>query len=362
MIIGIIGLPQSGKTTIFNALCGTHQETGGYTAKGEVHRGVVKVPDDRLAVLAEIYQPGKVSSAEIEWMDVAGFTGDKTDRNRVDTELPTAVREADALAHIVRYFDDPNLPHPMGSVDPERDIRLIEEELIFADLVLAEKRLERLARQLKVAPDDNLKREKAALDKCLEQLNAEKPLREVKLPPDEEKTIRGFQFLSMKPKLIILNIGEDLLPSRNEIQERFRSTGELCNCDVEAVSSKVQMELAELDDDDRQLFMTELGISGFALDRILKKSYGLLGMISFLTGNDREVHAWAIRDGTTALKAAGTVHKDFEKGFIKAEVIPFDKLAEVKSEAEAKKRGWMRLEGKDYTVQDGDVIFFRFNV
>ncbi len=362
MIIGIIGLPQSGKTTLFNTICGTHQETGGYTAKGEVHRGVVKVPDDRLAVLTEIYQPEKVSHAEIEWMDVAGFTGDKTDRRRVDAELPSAVREADALAHIVRYFEDPNLPHPMGSVDPERDIRMIEEELIFADLVLAEKRLERLTRQLKVCPDDNLKREKVALDKCLEQLNSEKPLREIGLPPDEEKAIRGFQFLSMKPKLIILNIAEDLLPRRKEIQEQFGSISELRNCAVEAISSKVQMELAELDEDDRQVFMTELGISGFALDRIIKKSYGLLGLISFLTGGDKEVHAWAISEGTSALKAAGTIHKDFEKGFIKAEVIPFDKLAEVKSEAEAKKRGWMRLEGKEYTVQDGDVIFFRFNL
>lgn len=362
MIIGIIGLPQSGKTTLFNALCGTHQETGGYTAKGEVHRGVVKVPDDRLAVLAEIYKPERISHAEIEWMDVAGFTGDKTDRSRVDTELPTAVREADALAHIVRHFEDPNLPHPMVSVDAARDIRMIEEELIFADLVLAEKRLERLARQLKVAPDDALKREKAALDKCLDQLNSERPLREIELPPDEEKTIRGFQFLSMKPKLIVLNIGEDRLPDRIEIEERFSSMDGLRGCAVEAVSSKVQMELAELDDDERRIFMTELGISGFALDRIIRRSYELLGMISFLTGNDKEVHAWAVREGTVALKAAGTIHRDFERGFIKAEVIPFDRLAEVKSEAEAKKRGWMRLEGKDYTVQDGDVVFFRFNV
>jgi len=362
MIIGIIGLPQSGKTTLFNALCGTHQETGGYTAKGEVHRGVVKVPDDRLAVLADVYQPEKISHAEIEWMDVAGFTGDKTDRKRVDTELPTAVREAEALAHVIRYFEDPNIPHPKGSVDPERDIRMVEEELIFADLVLAEKRLERLARQLKVAPDDTLRREKTVLDKCLEQLNNEKPLRELDLSPDEEKSIRGFQFLSYKPKLIVLNIGEDLLPKRSEIQERFTPSDEARHCASETISSKVQMELAELDEDDRQIFMDELGISGFALDRIIKRSYELLGLISFLTGNENEVHAWAVKEGTPAQKAAGAIHRDFEKGFIKAEVIPFDKLAEVKSEAEAKKRGWMRLEGKEYVVQDGDVIFFRFNL
>jgi GTP-binding protein YchF len=362
MIIGIIGLPQSGKTTLFNALCGTHQETGGFTAKGEVHRGVVKVPDDRLAVLAEVYQPMKISHAEIEWMDVAGFTGDTTDRKRVDTELPTAVREAEALAHVVRYFEDPNLPHPSGSVDPQRDIRMIEEELIFADLVLAEKRLERLKRQLKVAPDDNLKREKVVLDKCLEQLNNEKPLRELELIPDEEKSIRGFQFLSIKPKLIVLNIGEDLLPKRTEILNRFTPPDDARHYAIEAISSKVQMELAELDEDDRQMFMEELGIAGFAPGRIIRKSYELLGLISFLTGNENEVHAWAVNEGTVAQKAAGAVHKDFEKGFIKAEVIEFEKLREAGSEAEAKKRGWMRLEGKEYTVQDGDVIFFRFNL
>ena len=362
MIIGIIGLPQSGKTTLFNALCGTRQETGGFTAKGEVHRGIVKVPDDRLAVLAEVYRPEKISYAEIEWMDVAGFTGDATDRKRVDTELPSAVREAEALAHVVRYFEDPNLQHPMGSVNPERDIRVIEGELIFADLVLAEKRLERLGRQLKVTPNDNLKREKAVLDKCLEQLNSEKPLRELELSPDEEKSIRGFQFLSIKPKLIVLNIGEDLLPKRTEIQSRFTPPDVARNCAVEAISSKVQMELAELDEDDRQMFMDDLGVTGFALDRIIQKSYDLLGVMSFLTGGDKEVHAWAIKKGTIAQKAAGAIHEDIEKGFIKAEVIEFEKLKEAGSEAEAKKRGWMRLEGKEYIVQDGDVIFFRFNV
>ncbi len=362
MIIGIMGLPQSGKTTLFNALCGTHQATGGYTAKGEIHRGVVKVPDTRLLTLAQIFRPEKVSYAEIEWMDVSGFTGDKSDRNRVDTEIPTAVREADALAHIVRYFEDPNVPHPKGTVDPERDIRLIEQELIFADLVLAEKRIERIARQIKVAPDENLRREKAVLDECLEQLNREMPLRDMELSSDEEKVIRGFQFLSIKPKLIILNIDEKLLPERRNIQQRFSGLADTRLVAVETISSKVQMELAELDEVDRQEFMKELGIAGFALDRVITSSYQLLGLVSFLTGNEREVHAWAVRKGTHALAAAGTIHKDFEKGFIKAEVIPFQKLAEAKSEAEAKRRGWMRLEGKEYVVQDGDVILFRFNI
>lgn len=347
---------------MFNVLCGTRQETGGYTAKGEVHRGVVKVPDERLTVLAGIYSPKKISYAEIEWMDVAGFTGDKTDRDRVDTEIPSAVREAEALAHVVRAFDDPNLPHPNGSVDPERDIRAIEDELIFADLVLAERRMERIERHLKVAPDDNLKREKAVLDKCLEQLTNEKPLRELDFTPGEAKSIKGFQFLSIKPMLIILNIGEDQLPDRESILERFSHHVKADKCATEAVSCRVQMELAELDEEDRQMFMDDLGVTELALDRIVKKSYDLVGVMSFLTGGEKEVHAWTVKKGSTAVKAAGAIHKDFEKGFIKAEVISYEKLKEAGSEAEGKKRGWMRLEGKEYVVQDGDVILFRFNI
>jgi GTP-binding protein YchF len=362
MIIGIIGLPQSGKTTIFNALCGSHQETGGYTAAGEVHRGIVKVPDDRIPILEKIYKPKKTVYAEIEWMDVAGFTGDVSDRDRLDSEIPPAVREAEAFAHVVRAFDDSNVLHPKETIDPERDIRLLEDELIFSDLVLAEKRLERVDKRLKVTQDDKLSREKSVLDKCLTVLNDEKPLRELELTPDEEKVIRGFQFLSIKPKMIVLNIGENQIPERDQVQSVFDKYAEGPNCAVETVSAKVQMELLELEPDDRAMFMEDLGITDSALDRLIHKSYDLLGLISFLTGGDKEVHAWTIRAGTAAPKAAAAIHKDFEKGFIKAEVIPYDRLAEVMSESEAKKRGWMRLEGKDYIVQDGDFIIFRFNV
>ncbi len=362
MIIGIVGLPQSGKTTLFNAVCGARQETGGFTAAGEVHRGIVKVPDDRIDVLTEIYKPKKITHAEIEWMDVAGFTGETSDRNKVDSELPTAVREADALAHVVRAFEDDNLPHPKGSVDAMRDIRALEDELIFSGLVLAEKRMEKIERRLKVVKDDKVEKEKAVIDKCLEQLNADKPLRDLDFSDDEMKTIRGFQFLSIKPKLVVINIGEDQLSKRDEVEAEFASIADAPHCMVEIVSAKVQMELGELDPDDRKMFMDDLGITESAFDRLIRKSYKLLGLISFLTGGEKEVHAWTIKAGMTAQKSAGVIHKDFEKGFIKAEVIPYDKLAEVMSEAEAKKRGWMRLEGKEYIVKDGDVIIFRFNV
>jgi GTP-binding protein YchF len=362
MIIGIIGLPQSGKTTLFNAVCGAQQEVGGFTAAGEVHRGIVKVPDDRLDVLTEIYKPKKISYAEIEWMDVAGFTGETSDRDRIDSEIPPAIREADALAHVVRAFEDANLPHPKGSVDAKRDIRALEDELIFSDLVLAEKRMEKIDRRLKVVKDDKIGKEKAVLDKCLEQLNANRPLRDLDFSDDESKAIRGFQFLSIKPMLVVLNIGENQLSKRDEVETEFAYVGEAPHCVVETVSARVQMELGELDPDDRQMFMEDLGITESAFDRLIRKSYKLLGLISFLTGGEKEVHAWTIKTGMTAQKSAGVIHEDFEKGFIKAEVIAYDKLAEVMSEAEAKKRGWMRLEGKEYIVKDGDVIFFRFNV
>ncbi len=362
MIIGIIGLPQSGKTTLFNALCGTHQETGGYTAKGEVHRGVVKVPDPRIDVLVEIYSPKKITHAEIEWMDVAGFTGDVSDRNKLDTEIPNAIRQADAIAHVVRAFEDANLPHVKGSIDPERDIRLIEEELIISDLVTVEKRLERLDKLLRVTPDDSMKREKAIIDRCYEQLSSNKPLRDLNLPPEDEKTIRCFQFLSIKPMLLVLNISEADMPKRAAILQDFSQHTKPNACAVEAVSAKVEMELAELGEEDRAIFMNELGVTQSALDRVIRSSYDLMGLISYLTGGEKEVHAWTIKRGMTAPKAAAVIHKDFETGFIKAEVIPYEKLAQVMSESEAKKHGWMRLEGKEYIVQDGDVIFFRFNL
>lgn len=362
MQIGIIGLPLSGKTTLFNALCGTSQETGGYTAKGEVHLGVVKVPDERLDILAEIYKPQKVTPAEIEFQDVAGFTGDTSDRDRLDTEIPPAIRETVALAHVVRVFEDSNVPHPSGSVDPVRDIRMIEDELIFSDLVLIARRMEKLDRQLKVNPRDEFKREKAILDKCLDQIDAGKPLRDIELTEAEAKAVRGFQFLSIKPKIIVLNIGESQIAEREKIVAQFSEYAERKDVAAEAVSARVQMELAELDEEDRQEFMQDYGVTDSAIDRLINKSYDLLGLISFLTGGEKQVRAWTITEGTKAPKAAGVIHKDFEKGFIKAEVIPYDKLAEVKSEAEAKKRGWMRLEGKDYVVKDGDVIIFRFNV
>lgn len=360
MMIGIIGLPQSGKTTLFNAICGTQQATGGYTARGEVHRGVVKVPDPRLDELVRIYQPKKLTPAEIEWLDVAFFTGDTSDANRDSLEIPQPIREVSALAHVVRAFEDPNVTHPLGQVDPLQDIRALEDELILSDLVIVEKRIEKIAKKVQAKADDQTRIEHAALVKCQEVLNQGMSLRGMELTPEEEKTMRGFQLLSLKPKLIILNIDEDQLSQRDALLEKLGDLGPLCAAEV--ISARVQMELNELDDEDRQVFMEELGIEQSAFDRTVRKAYHLLGLIPFFTGGPKEVRAWTIKRGTLAPQAAGAIHKDFEKGFIKAEVMRYEKLIEAGCEAEAKKKGWMRMEGKEYEVKDGDVILFRFNV
>lgn len=360
MIIGLIGLPHCGKTTLFNAICGTNRETGGFSKRGEVHRGRVKVPDPRLDALAALYHPPKVTPAEIEWMDVNFLSGDESDRQAMSAEIPPAIREASALAHVVRVFDNPDVEHVFGHVDPQKAIRHVEEDLVFSDFMSVEKRLKKLQRQVETKTNDQAMREYALLQKCLSHLEAQKPLRELSLSPDDEKLIRGFQFLSIKPKLIVLNIDETQIGRRDELLETFRPFGNAPQCGIDTVSARVQMELGELDEADRAVFMAELGIAESAFDRLMRVGYDLLGLISFLTAGETEVRAWTIRRGDTAQRAAGAIHEDLEKGFIRAEVISFEELTRAGSEAEAKKRGWIRLEGKQYTVRDGDVMVFRF--
>jgi len=362
MKIGIIGLSQSGKSTVFSAVCPQRQESHTGAARMEVLRGIVKVPDDRIWELEKIYQPKKVALAEIEFMDVAGVSGKKNVSKHSEKEIPPALREPEVLAHVVRVFEDDVIIHPEGSVDPKRDIENVEAELIFNDFILVETRLERLSRQARLAGDENAKREMALLEKVKAHLEAEKPLRAMELSADEHKTVKGFQFLSQKPKLVILNVGENDIPKMNEIAARYRDLVTDDQTDIVAMCAKVQAELTELEDDDRAIFMEEMGLSESALDKMIRKSFSLLGLITFFTGGDKEVHAWTVPHGTKTPQAAGAIHHDFEKGFIKAEIFSWDKLVEYGSEAEAKKHGALRIEGKEYIVQDGDTIFFRFNI
>jgi GTP-binding protein YchF len=362
MKIGFVGLPQSGKTTVFTAVCPHHQESHIGAAKMEVSRGIVKVADERVYELAKIYQPRKISLAEIEFMDVAGVSGKKGDAQRSEKDIPPALREPEVLAHVVRAFKDEIVIHPDGSVDPDRDVENVEAEFIFNDFILTESRLERISRQARLAGDENAKREMKTLEKVKAHLEAEKPLRTLELNPDEAKLIKGFQFLSQKPKLIILNVGEEDIPRMQEIEKEYSQKYAAKDVDVVAICARIQAELVELEEEDRKVFMQDMGLSQSALEKLIHKSFDLLGLLTFFTGGDKEVHAWTIPQGTKAPQAAGTIHNDFEKGFIKAEIFSYDELVKYGSEAEAKKHGCLRLEGKDYIVKDGDVILFRFNI
>lgn len=362
MKIGFVGLPQSGKTTVFTAVCPHHQESHIGAAKMEVSRGIVKVPDERIDRLVEIYQPKKITLAEFEFMDVSGVSGKKGDTQRSEKDIPPALREPEVLAHVVRTFKDDIVIHPDGSVDPDRDIENVEAEFIFNDFILTESRLERISRQAKIAGDENAKREMKTLEKVKAHLEAENPLRTLELNPDEAKIIKGFQFLSQKPKLIILNIGEDDIPRMQEMEKKYAEKYSGKDIDVVTICAKLQAELVELEEEDREVFMQDMGLSESALEKLIQKSFSLLGMLTYFTGGEKEVHAWTIPQNSKAPQAAGAIHNDFEKGFIKAEIYSYEDLIKYGSEAEAKKHGCLRLEGKDYIVKDGDVILFRFNI
>lgn len=361
MKVGLIGLALSGKTTVFNAVTGGDIEIGGYQSqKGEVHLGRVLVPDPRVDWLTELNQSAKTTYAEVEYVDVAGFSGEK-DRS-VEEEIPPALRECVALAHVVRAFEDPNTIHPLGSIDVRRDVNTLDQELIFSDLLIVEKRLNKVGRQAKLVKDDKVRAEYELLKKLKDILEAERPLRSEELTEAEAKQARGFQFLSDKPMLIIINVGENDIPRMAEIAAEYTDLGAPASVDLVVLCGKIQAELAQLPEEDRRAFFDDLGIEDSALDRVIKRSYKLLGLISFLTSAEKETRAWTIREGMTAAEAAGVIHHDFQRGFIRAEVTAYDDIRRCGSMAEAKKQGLVRLEGKNYIVKDGDEILFRFNV
>jgi len=275
-----------------------------------------------------------------------------------------SLKNIDTLLHVVRAFDDPNLPHAEGTVDPLRDIGLFELEMIFSDLAIVEKRLERLSKDLKKAKSPELEMENEILQRFKAALESEQPLRELDLTPEEEKRIRGFTFLSAKPILLVINVGDQDAPKIEHVVEEYglQKQAAMRNVAITAVCGKIESEIAALPPDDARMFMEDLGISGSALDRIIQKSYDLLGVFSFYTAGEPEVRAWTIPRNTTAVQAAGAIHTDIEKGFIKAEVVSFEDMVELGSFPAAKSKGVLRLEGKEYRVREGDVILFRFNL
>jgi len=366
MQIAIVGLAGSGKTTVFNTLTRGHAETGGYGGV-TLNVGVVKVPDERLAKLAEIFKPKKIVQADVTYVDLPAPPA--SSEGRVGTEeLPAdhlaRLRDSDALLHVVRAFEDPASPHPAGSVDPGRDLEQLDLEFLLADLAMAERRLERLkgtGRHGTPAEREANEREGVILSRLKPALEAGRPIRDEPLDDDEEKALRGFRFLTQKPVLVLLNVGEGELAGAPALAEGIRTNYVHQHAMVDALSAKIEMELGELDPEEAGVFMEELGLTESALDRVIALSYKLVGLISFLTAGPDEVRAWPIPDGSNAVDAAGAIHTDLARGFIRAETIAYEDLLTLGSMAEAKKHGKVRSEGKTYRVRDGDVVEILFS-
>jgi GTP-binding protein YchF len=366
MQIAVVGLAGSGKTTVFNTLTRGHAETGGYGGV-TLNVGVVKVPDERLGRLAEIFKPKKVVQADVTYVDLPAPPA--SSEGRIGTEeLPAdhlaRLRDSDALLHVVRAFEDAANPHPAGSVDAARDLEQLDLEFTLADLAMAERRLERLkasGRHGTQAEREAAEREDVVLRRIHEGLEGGTPIRDMGLDADEEKAIRGFRFLTQKPVLVLLNIGEADLARAPDLVASIATAYRHEHAIVDALSARIEMELGELEPDEAASFMEELGISGSSLDRVIELSYRLLGLVSFLTAGPDEVRAWPIPDGSTAVDAAGAIHTDLAKGFIRAETVAYEDLLKLGSMAEARKAGRLRSEGKTYRVKDGDVLEILFS-
>jgi len=350
MKLGIIGKPQSGKTTVFNAAAGQDVAVGDYSQTS--HRAIVKVPDERVDRLSAMFEPNRTIYAEIDFLDAPGFTGKGKESSSF--EITPELSEMDALIMVVDAFS--------ADSDPRQQIGNLFDEMILSDQVIIERNLESKARKMQLTGDASLKTEVNLLKRLLATLEQEKPLVDMELSTDDRKALRGYQFITLKPVLIILNIGEDDLTRDDEILTGLSDLVEPGKREIATLCGKVQAELATLDPEEQTAFLAELGLKERAIDKMIKISYRLLGLISFLTTGKDEVRAWTIRRGTTAQKAAGAVHSDIERGFIRAEVTHFEDLMEYKTPAALKAAGKIRLEGKEYIVQDGDEILFRFNV
>jgi ribosome-binding ATPase len=355
MKTAIIGLPMTGKTSLFTILTGVHEAARMGTL--EARLGMTKVPDARLNALAELYQPPKVTHATVEYLDFPSISKEALR----DPSYLASMRVADALAHVVRVFESDTVPHEKGTVDPLRDIEDVDMELIVSDMVVVEKRLERLEKDRKKLKDPELDHEAALLNEAKAVLDAGKPLRGMTLNPEQEKRFRGFQFLSQKPVLFVLNLGEKDAPRLREVEAEYRN-GPLAGrpgTAVAAVCGKIEAELAELSPEEAGDYLESYGLKESGLERLISATYALLGLMSFLTAGETEVRAWTVPMNSTAVKAAGAIHTDFEKKFIRAEVVNWKALLEHGGYPGVREKGLLRLEGKEYIVKDGDVLVIR---
>jgi len=355
MKTAIIGLPMTGKTSLFTILTGVHQETRiGSTA---ARAGIAKVPDARLDALGELFQPPKVTHATVEYVDMPSISKESLR----DAGYVASLRNVDAFAHVLRLFADETVPHEKGSVDPIRDLEDVETELILSDLVVVEKRLERLDKDRKKIKNPELDREFELLVRCKAELEENHPLRQLELDPEDEKRIRGFQFLSQKPMLYVLNLGEEEAGRLHERERTFLegpAAGKR-HVSASAVCGKIEAELAELPREEQRDYLASYGLQESGLERLISATYSLLGLMSFLTAGEDECRAWTIPMHSSAVKAAGAIHSDFEKKFIRAEVVNWKALVDFQGYAGVREKGLLRLEGKDYIVKDGDVLVIR---
>jgi len=364
MKLGIVGLPNVGKSTLFNSLTKAGAESANYPfCTIDPNVGVVSVPDKRLQVLADLYNSEKIIPAIIEFVDIAGLVKGASKGEGLGNQFLSHIREVDAIVHVVRCFEDSNIVHVEGSVDPGRDIETINLELIFSDLEILERRIARTAKGAK--NDKDLAKELEMLERLKVHLEEGKPAKTFAAEEEESKLIATYNLLTAKPVIYAANVNEEDYANDGANNPYVKAVKEIAakeNSEVFVICAKIEQEMAELDDEERKIFLEDLGLEESGLDKLIKASYRLLGLISFLTAGPKETRAWTITAGTKAPQAAGKIHSDFERGFIRAEIVNYDDLVKCGSYNAAREKGLVRLEGKDYIVQDGDVILFRFNV
>jgi ribosome-binding ATPase len=366
MQIAIVGLARSGKTTVFNTLTRGAAQTGGFGGM-TVNVGVVKVPDERLTRLTEMYSPKREVAADVTYVDLPAppLSADGREAAEIPADQLAQLRTADELLHVVRAFEDPAVGHPEGSVDAWRDVERLDLEFVLADLAVVDKRIEKLTtsgRHGTAAEREQNERELATLERLAPALREGTPVRDVELADDEQKRIRGFRLLTDKPVLVLLNIGEADIARADQIVADFAARYGHRHSEVAALSARIEMEIGQLDEDEAAVFRQDLGLTESSLERVIRLSYRLLGLISFFTVGPDETRAWTIPAGSTAVDAAAAIHTDLARGFIRAEVVRYEDLVVVGSEAEARKRGLLRTEGRSHVISDGDVIRVLFNV